>query len=82
MAKNLEADSRVYSQGVRNLNDAISYLDIADGAVSSLKLILFRSRELATQAANGSLGSSQRGALNKELVELSKEYNRIIQTTL
>ncbi|MCC6953384.1 MAG: hypothetical protein IT290_04645 [Deltaproteobacteria bacterium] len=67
VAKGIEADSRVYKQGVRNLNDAISYLDIADGAQSSLKVILFRARELATQAANGTLGKSQRSRLNEEL---------------
>ena len=81
IATSLNADSRVYSQGIRNVNDAISLTSIAEGSVGSLEQILTRTKELAEQAANGTLTNTQRGALDKEAQSLSSEYNRIIQTT-
>jgi flagellin len=48
VAADLTLDARVFSQGVRNVNDAISLLNIAEGAASELNTILTRIRELAT----------------------------------
>ena len=81
ISESLKADSRVLNQGVRNLNDGISVLNIADGALDQLGNIVVRLRELATEAANGTLGGKQRAALDKEAQGLSKEYNRIARTT-
>lgn len=81
ISKSLDTDNRVYGQAVRNLNDGISLTDIADGALVELSNIVTRVRELAEQAANGTLGSSQRIALDQEAQALSKEYTRIIQST-
>ncbi len=81
IADSLNADSRVYAQGVRNLNDGISVLNIADGALQELTNITFRLTELAEQAANGTLGSSQRASLDEEAQALKKEYLRISKTT-
>ena len=81
VAASLDVDARVFNQGVRNLNDGISYLNIAEGATSSLKDILIRMRELATQSSNGTLKDTQRQALDGENQALIGEYNRILQTT-
>ena len=81
VAASLDVDARVFNQGVRNLNDGISYLNIAEGATSSLKDILIRMRELATQSSNGTLKDTQRLALDGENQALIGEYNRILQTT-
>ena len=81
VAASLDVDARVFNQGVRNLNDGISYLNIAEGATSSLKDILIRMRELATQSSNGTLKDTQRHALDGENQALIGEYNRILQTT-
>ncbi len=81
IADSLNADSRVFNQGVRNLNDGISVLNIADGALQELTNITFRLTELAEQAANGTLGSQQRGALDEEAQALKAEYFRIAKTT-
>jgi flagellin-like hook-associated protein FlgL len=77
----LKLDSRVYSQGVRNLNDGISSLNIADGALSSLNDILSRIQELAQQSANGVLTSKQSESLQKEASALQSEYNRVLLST-
>lgn len=81
IADALRADTRVFAQAYRNLNDGISVLGIADGAVEQLTGITIRIRELATQSANGSFSAAQRRAIDKEAQALSREYSRIIQTT-
>lgn len=81
VASLLGAKRRQYIQGVRNLNDSVSALSIADGAMAQLQDILNRQRELAQQAANGSLSSSQRSSLNAEAQRLAEEYQRTIAAT-
>lgn len=77
----LNAKARIYSQGVRNLNDGISLLSIAEGAGSELKSILIRIKELAEQSSNGTYSSTQRRALDNEGQQLRNEFNRIVSTT-
>lgn len=77
----LGADRRVYSQGIRNLNDGLSFLSVAEGAIGQLSNIVIRQRELAEQAANGTFTGSQRVALNNEAQSLAAEYQRILETT-
>lgn len=81
IAGGLRVDSRVYAQGVRNLNDGIGLLNVADGAVEQLQNIVVRLRELASQSANGTLSNRQRVALNQEAQQLSEEYTRIVRST-
>ncbi len=81
IAESLKFGARVYTQGVRNLNDGISMLNIADGALQSLSTIVNRISELAEQAANGTYSAKQRSALNTEANALVAEYNRIIDST-
>jgi flagellin-like hook-associated protein FlgL len=81
ISSELNLDKRVYHQGVRNINDGISLLTIADSAVNELSDILSRMQELAQQGANGSYSNNQREALQKEATALTSEYNRILNTT-
>lgn len=81
IASTLDANIRVYTQGIRNLNDGISFLQIADSTLGSLTSISTRIAELSEQAANGVYGSQQRQALNNEAQALSAEYTRILNTT-
>jgi len=74
----LRVSTRITSQALRNLNDGLSFLNIADGAASALSSILERQGELSEQAANGIYSGVQRGALNQESIALSAEYSRIL----
>ncbi len=76
----LEASVKVTNQGARNALDGISIASIADSALGSLSDITARQQELAAQAANGTLGTEQRAALDAEYQQLSQEANRITQT--
>lgn len=81
VSASLDARARVYSQGIRNGNDALSALSIADAALENLSDVVSRLRELAQQGANGSYSYAQRRALNEEAQVLAKEYVRIAQST-
>ncbi len=78
IADSLRANSRVFAQGIRNVNDGLSALNIAQGALSQLSLLATRQMELAEQSANGVYSTAQRRALNLEADALSKEFNRIV----
>lgn len=81
IATALSSDSRVYTQGIRNLNDGISALSIVDETFGALSNIVTRQRELAEQAANGVYSSEERAALDEEAQALRSEYNRIVQSS-
>ena len=81
IAESLKADTKIYKQSLRNINDGMSYLNIAEGSLTALSTIVIRTKELAEQAANGVYSSSQRKALNSEAAALVQEYNRIVNIT-
>jgi len=81
IADTLRADQRIASVAIRNANDGISLITIADGALSEMGSVLTRMAELSEQSANGVLTSTQRSALNGEFVALASEIERIAVTT-
>jgi flagellin len=81
VSEDLNLKSRVYTQGIRNGNDGLSLLGIADSAIGNLHGVVTRIRELASQAANGSYSNAQRQALDGEAQLLAKEFSRISRST-
>jgi flagellin len=81
ISEQMRADIRSMNQAVRNANDGISLLQTAEGALNEVSGMLTRMRELAEQAANGSLSSSQRATLDQEFQALVSEITRIADTT-
>jgi len=81
ISQSLNSDVRVWNQAVKNVNDGLSLINVAEGALSSLSGISQRQLELATQAANGTYSITQRQAMNTEANALVDEYNRIIGST-
>jgi flagellin len=77
----LRAQIRSINQAVRNSNDGISLLQIADGGAENIGNLLSRLRELATQSASGILGSNERSFLDQEFVALRSEIDRISAVT-
>lgn len=72
---------RGLNQAARNANDGISVAQVAEGALQESTNILQRMRELAIQSANGTNGDDERTALNKEVIALKAELDRIAETT-
>jgi len=58
------------NQGVRNLNDGISMVQTAEGAIAAAQEMAQRILTLATQAANGTLGNTDRLAIRAEMRQL------------
>ena len=81
IAEGLKADSRVASVGIRNANDGISMINIADSAIAEMTNVLSRLAELAEQSANGVYNNEQRSALALEFNALTSEVERIAYTT-
>ena len=81
IADALKADQRVASVAIRNANDGISAVTIADSALAEVSSVLTRLAELAEQSANGVYSVAQRSALTNEFVALSSEIERIATTT-
>ena len=81
ISEQMRADVRSMNQAVRNANDGISLLQTAEGALNEVSGMLTRMRELAEQAANGSLSTSQRATLDQEFQALASEITRIADTT-
>jgi flagellin len=65
----------------RNVNDAISLLQTADGAASKIGDLLGRMRELAVQASSDTYTTNDRAALDQEYQALLLEIDRIAETT-
>ncbi len=65
------------NQAVRNANDGISLIQVAEGSLVEVSNMMQRMRELAVQSANDTNTSDDRSAMNVEFQELKKEINRI-----
>ena len=73
IADRLQSDVISTRQVVRNLNDGISYAQIAEGALDEVNMAAQRMRQLAVQAQNGIHSDSDRLALDKEFQQLKSE---------
>ena len=81
VSETLRAQIRSINQANRNAGDGISLTQVADGAAATIGSLLSRMRELATQAASGTLGTTERSYLDQEFVSLRSEIDRIATTT-
>ena len=81
VSETLRAQIRSINQATRNAGDGISLTQTADGAAASIGSLLGRMRELATQAASGTVGTTERSYLDQEFVALRSEIDRISTTT-
>lgn len=70
------------NQAVRNANDGIAMINLAEGAMEEVSSMLTRMKELATQAMNGTYSSSDLANLDKEFQALSSEMERISKVTV
>lgn len=77
----LKADYMALSQGVRNANDGIGLIQVADGAFTQMSDMLSRATQLATQAASGTLGDAERDMINTEYQQILQEIDRVVDTT-
>lgn len=81
IAEGLDARGRSAEQAMRNVNDGISAIQVAEGATNEIAEILKRMRELAMQAGNSLLGTADRAFIEDEYDEIRAEITRIANLT-
>ena len=77
IAVRLQAEIEGIAMATRNVADAQSLMDTADGALGETHNILLRMRELAVQASTGTLNTDDNAALDAEFQQLEAEIDRI-----
>jgi len=70
-----------YNAASRNINDAITMLQTADGALAEISSLMDRMRELAVQSSSDTYTSSDRSDMDTEYQQLESEITRIVSQT-
>jgi len=81
IAHSLDAKVTSLQQATRNANDAISLINLAEGALDQVSTMLSRMRELAVQSLNGTYSQTDRTNINSEFEALATEITRISDNT-
>ena len=81
LARGLESRKRGLQVALDNVSNAQNILDVAEGAYSNVMDILQTLKEKATQAADGSLNSTQRSAINGQATALTSEIDDLVNNT-
>jgi flagellin len=77
----LRAQVRGSQRAASNIQDGISLVNVADGALNEIHATLQRMRELAVQSANGTLTDADRAATHAEFTALQAEIGNIAGNT-
>src|ERR1035441_7975124 len=81
LVNGLQANQQALTQSKTNAAEGVGLLQVADGALSQVTSLLNRAVSLATEAANGTLNSSQDLAANQEYQSILSEISNIGSTT-
>jgi flagellin len=81
LVNGLQANQQALTQSITNATEGVGLLQVADGALSQVTSLLNRAVTLATEAANGTLNSSQDTAANQEYQSILSEITNIGSTT-
>ena len=81
VSENLRTQVTGTAQAMKNAQDGIAAINIAEGAANEVSSILQRMRELAVQSSNDTLTGVERGYTNQEFQALNNEIDRIASVT-
>jgi len=81
ISERINAQVKGFNVAIRNANDAMSLMQVADGGAGQISDNLQRMRELAVQSANGTLNSGDRDNLTVEFNALGAEVSRLGEAT-
>ncbi|ARQ74652.1 Lateral flagellin [Pseudomonas fragi] len=81
IATRMNAQTKGMAVALRNVSDASSLLQTADGALNEMTDIMQRMKDLATQSANGTNSDADRNAMQAEYNELGKELSNIMENS-
>ena len=81
VANRIMADVTTLEQANVNALQGISILQTADGGLAKIGDVLQRMKTLAAQSLSGAVTDKERGYINTEFVELTKEIDAIAKST-
>jgi flagellin len=81
IADGLHANITALTQSAQNANAGVGSLQVADGALAQVTLLLNRAVTLATESSNGSVSDAQRIAVQAEYSQINTEISSIGSTT-
>ncbi len=81
LSNRMQSQVRGLNQAIRNANDGVSLIQVAEGALNETTNLLQRVRELSIQASNGIYGDSDRSTLNAEVQQLISQVDFIAKNT-
>lgn len=81
IAEQLNIKSKIYSQGIKNINEGINALNITKNAIDELKGIVAQRNNLAEKATSTMITDKQRKALDEEFQKLGDEFLRVLKET-
>jgi len=81
ISEKMRSKIRGLNQGTENTQDAISFIQIGDGAMTEINDMLHRMTELSVKAANGTMSESDRADCDNEIQQLKNDINRISTAT-
>lgn len=81
ISQKMRAQIRGLDQATRNIQDGVSLIQVADGAMNEIQVMLTRGYELSIQAMNDLYETTDRKTIQQELEQLVKELDTIYWTT-
>lgn len=81
-AKKLDARARGLAVARDNIGDAQNLMAVAEGGIMNISEILITMKEKILQAANDTLGTSERAAVESQLDDLAAEIDQIVDSTV
>ena len=81
LASRMTAGIKGMSEARRNINDATSMLQVADGAMANVSDSLQRLRELAVASGNGAYGDGDRATLQQEAGQILQQITQVGRQT-
>lgn len=81
ISNRFQAQARAFDVFSRNANDAISYMQVAEGALGEISNNLLRMDEIRVQASNGILSNTDRQRLDLEYQQLKDQNSDIVANT-
>lgn len=81
ISSNMRWQIRGLNRAAQNVQEGVSFIQVADGALKEVHDMLQRMNELSVQSANDTNTDEDRDALQKEVDKLASEITRIGKTT-
>lgn len=81
ISEKMRKQIRGLDKASQNIDDGISYVQVADAALAEVQSMMHRINELSIQASNDTNTAADRLAIDNEIQDLKEEINRIFETT-